>query len=103
MKKEGSAYDLPLALGILGALGHLDSKTLLNCLFIGELSLNGELKPVPGALSISMMAKDNGIKKIFAKAKCKRSWSCKGHRTYPSRFPPGNSRDPIGEKNRESQ
>ncbi|GAB6886540.1 YifB family Mg chelatase-like AAA ATPase [Desulfothermus okinawensis JCM 13304] len=65
MKKEGSAYDLPLALGILGALGHLDSKTLLNCLFIGELSLNGELKPVPGALSISMMAKDNGIKKIF--------------------------------------
>ena len=57
IKKEGSAYDLPMAIGILAAEGTLD-KTLLDSYFlIGELSLDGTVKPVRGALSIAIAAK----------------------------------------------
>ncbi len=57
IKKEGSAYDLPMAIGILAAEGTLE-KTLLDSYFlIGELSLDGTVKPVRGALSIAMAAK----------------------------------------------
>ena len=69
IKKQGSAYDLPLAIGILCALEKIEpsslNDTLNDTLFIGELSLNGELKPVYGALSIAMMAKETGIKRII--------------------------------------
>ena len=57
IKKEGSAYDLPMAIGILAAEGSFE-KTLLDAyLLIGELSLDGTVKPVRGALSIAMAAK----------------------------------------------
>ena len=65
IKKEGSAYDLPMAIGILAAEGTLE-KTLLDDFFlIGELSLDGTVKPVRGALSIAMAAKKEKVSGII--------------------------------------
>jgi magnesium chelatase family protein len=60
IKKEGSAYDLPMAVGILAAEGLIESKLLDRFLLIGELSLDGSIKSVRGALPVAMAArKDN--------------------------------------------
>src|SRR3990167_4972351 len=56
VKKEGTAYDLPIALGLLASSGLIPADRLKNFLFLGELSLNGELRPVKGALPIAIMA-----------------------------------------------
>src|ERR1700689_1674354 len=48
MKKEGSGFDLPMALGIVGAYGGLTQKTIEDCLFIGELSLDGGVRGIRG-------------------------------------------------------
>src|SRR3989338_6736893 len=62
--KTGSSFDLPIAVGILAASGFIQ-KTLLNsCLFLGELSLESKLRKVPGVISIALMARKQGIKKI---------------------------------------
>ena len=61
MKKEGSAFDLPMAIGILGGLGMLARPDLSDYLMVGELSLDGKLRPVRGALSIAMLARDQKI------------------------------------------
>ena len=65
VRKEGPAYDLPIAVGILAASrqiwqGHIDDG-----LFIGELSLDGSLRPVKGVLLMAALARDNGLKKLF--------------------------------------
>lgn len=54
IKKEGSSFDLAIALGILGATGQLESAQLSEYVILGQLSLDGSLKPVPGALSVAM-------------------------------------------------
>src|SRR3981081_141453 len=59
VRKEGAGFDLPVALGILGAMGAL--KGLENYLSTGELSLDGATRPVRGALSMAVCARDNGI------------------------------------------
>ena len=64
IKKEGSAYDLPMAIGILAAEGLIEKKLLDDYLFIGELSLDGAIKPVRGALPIAMAAKKDKVKGI---------------------------------------
>src|SRR5262245_46104795 len=61
MKKEGSAFDLPMAIGILGSLGMMARSDLSDYLMVGELSLDGKLRPVRGALSIAMLARDRKI------------------------------------------
>ena len=58
VKKEGSAFDLPLAVGILGGHGLLNRQDLSEYLLVGELSLDGKLRPVRGVLSIAMLARD---------------------------------------------
>lgn len=63
-KKAGTVYDLPVLIGILAASG--DIKNLPeDAAFFGELSLAGELRPVPGALPMALAAKKLGIKKLF--------------------------------------
>lgn len=62
LPKEGSAFDLPIAIGILVANGDLQIE---EGLFFGELSLNGALRHTKGALLLALFAKDKGIKKIF--------------------------------------
>lgn len=64
VKKEGSGFDLPIALGILGTTGALLKPELKNYLFMGELALDGGLRPIKGALSIASMARHKGIRKL---------------------------------------
>ena len=64
IKKEGSAYDLPMALGILAAEGLVQKERLQQYFLLGELSLDGEIKPIRGALSIAVAAKKEGLKGI---------------------------------------
>jgi len=63
--KEGSLFDLPIAVGILAASGIINRECLATSLFVGELSLEGKLRPIPGMISIALMAKDRKIKSIF--------------------------------------
>jgi magnesium chelatase family protein len=65
IKKEGSAYDLPMAVGILAAEGNVEKNLLNDYLLIGELSLDGSVKPVRGALSIAMAAKKEKVKGLI--------------------------------------
>ena len=62
MRKEGSAYDLPIAMGILAASGQIKSETIGNYLIMGELSLDGSLQPIRGALPIAIKAREEGFK-----------------------------------------
>lgn len=67
IRKQGSGYDLPIAIGMLIADGQIKFDTK-DSIFYGELSLDGKLRPVNGALSLAIMAKANGFKKIFLPA-----------------------------------
>ena len=60
IRKEGSAYDLPLAIGILAASEQMKSAGLERCIIMGELSLDGAIQPVKGALPIALQAKSEG-------------------------------------------
>jgi len=60
LPKESGRYDLPIALGILAAMGLVDAARLASCEFAGELSLAGELRPVRGALALALAAKKGG-------------------------------------------
>jgi magnesium chelatase family protein len=66
VRKEGSAYDLPLALALLAASGVLDPERLDGFYFAGELSLTGELKPVNGILPLAIQARDDGARGVLA-------------------------------------
>jgi magnesium chelatase family protein len=66
VKKEGPALDLPIAVGILSANRQIDFATHNNdFIIIGELSLNGQIRPVSGMLSIALMARKKGIKNLI--------------------------------------
>ena len=65
IKKEGSAYDLPMAIGILAAEGTVEKTRLEEYLLIGELSLDGSVKPVRGALPIAMAAQKENVKGLI--------------------------------------
>ena len=62
LRKEGSAYDLTLAVGILVATGQIKAEELSQYVIMGELSLDGGLQPIKGALSIAIKAKEEGFK-----------------------------------------
>lgn len=62
IKKEGPAFDLAIALGILAATGQIDSQFLQKYIFMGELSLDGLIRPVGGALSVAMAADTENFK-----------------------------------------
>ena len=64
IKKEGSGFDLPMALGILGAYGGLNKKEITDCLFVGELSLDGGVRGVRGALPIAIEARGKKIPRL---------------------------------------
>jgi magnesium chelatase family protein len=62
IRKEGSGYDLAIALGILGASGQTDTSRFADYLVMGEMSLDGNLRPVKGALSVAAGARTAGFK-----------------------------------------
>ncbi|HTW79270.1 MAG TPA: YifB family Mg chelatase-like AAA ATPase [Terracidiphilus sp.] len=61
LKKEGSGFDLPIAVGILGAYGALRVSDLSQFLFVGELGLDGSLRSIPGVLPMAVMAREKNI------------------------------------------
>jgi magnesium chelatase family protein len=65
LKKEGSSFDLPIAIGIVGAEGVIGLDSAEGYLFTGELSLDGKMKPVRGALSMAMKARELGLKGVI--------------------------------------
>src|SRR5713101_8002538 len=64
IKKEGSGFDLPMALGILGAYGGLKPKEIDDCLFVGELSLDGGIRGIRGTLPIAIEARGRKIRRL---------------------------------------
>lgn len=65
MKKEGSAYDLPIAMGILAASEQVNGENMGQYLMVGEVMLDGTLQQVKGALPIALAAKANGFKGLI--------------------------------------
>ena len=66
LRKEGAAYDLPLAVGILAASSQINLQTDLNkTLIMGELSLDGSVQPIKGALPMAIKAKEDGFESVF--------------------------------------
>ena len=65
IRKEGSAYDLPLAIGILASVGEIKDEKLSKYLIIGELSLDGSLQPIKGALPIAISAREQGFEGLI--------------------------------------
>lgn len=63
--KEGASFDLPIAIGILAACGMVKKDLLRKSLFIGELSLEGNVRKVPGIISIALFAKRKKIERLF--------------------------------------
>ncbi|MGC2636171.1 MAG: YifB family Mg chelatase-like AAA ATPase [Acidobacteriaceae bacterium] len=84
LKKEGSGFDLPMAVGILGAYGALQLRELDDFLLIGELGLDGALRPVPGMLPVAVAARERGIKNlIIPKANAREAAVVDGVSVYP--------------------
>ena len=65
LRKEGSQYDLPIAIGILSATEQITTSYIEDSLFIGELSLNGTLRAVKGVLPLVARARERGLKRVF--------------------------------------
>src|SRR6476619_7561381 len=66
VRKEGASFDLPIALGILGANGDLvEDENLIHILCVGELSLDGRVRPIKGALPIAILAREAMIQHLI--------------------------------------
>ncbi|MFY9591483.1 MAG: magnesium chelatase domain-containing protein, partial [Bacteroidales bacterium] len=65
LRKEGSAYDLPIAVGILAASEQISFSKLEDYIIMGELSLDGNVNPIKGALPIAINARENGFKGLI--------------------------------------
>jgi len=86
VKKEGSAYDLPMALGILTASGQLESEILKEFMVLGELALDGTLRPIHGALVVALEAKARGKRGILLpEENAREAAMVEGIKVYPMR------------------
>lgn len=70
LPKVGTAFDLPIAIGILFADGQVSGEKIPNTIFMGELSLDGELRPIDGAIALAIAASEFGAKRIVLPAEC---------------------------------
>ena len=84
LKKEGSGFDLPIAVGILGAYGALRTNDLRQFLLVGELGLNGSLRPILGMLPVAILAREKNIPNlILPAANAAEAAVVKGVNIYP--------------------
>ena len=65
LKKDGAAFDVPIAVGMLCAAGVVAPEEVADALFVGELALDGSLRPVRGVLPIAVWARRNGLRRLF--------------------------------------
>lgn len=85
IRKEGPAYDLPIAVGILAATGYLPTDRLSNFWLIGELSLDGSIRPVTGVLPVALAAFNHGAKNIIVpEANAEEAGLVEGLTVYPA-------------------
>lgn len=68
LRKEGSSFDLPIALGLLAATGVVSPESLAGTLILGELSLDGGVRPIKGALPMALMASRQGCRRLLLPA-----------------------------------
>ncbi len=84
IKKEGSSYDLPIAIGILTATENIKSELLKDFIILGELALDGTLRPVHGILPVAVEAKKNNLRGIILpKENSKEAAMVEGIEVYP--------------------
>ena len=83
IKKEGPSFDLPIAIGILAASGQIDFNNLEDFVFLGELALNGKIRPIKGALPIAMSLKNSHKKLILPEENAREASIVEGVETYP--------------------
>lgn len=65
IKKEGTAFDLPIAVGLLASSELIPAESFRDCLILGELSLHGEVKPIHGALPVALLARLKKFSKVI--------------------------------------
>ena len=68
LRKIGPGFDLPLAMAILAASGQVEREQVEGCVFAGELSLTGELRPIRGALAVAQGTRAHGLARIVVPA-----------------------------------
>ena len=90
LPKEGPAYDLPIALGILFASEQLKKQDISDSIFLGELSLDGSLRRIWGILPCTIMARDKKFRNILMRHRCRRLFTfcivTRDFATYGSNF-----------------
>jgi magnesium chelatase family protein len=82
-KKEGPCFDLPIAIGILTASGQIDFNNIKDFVFLGELALNGRIRPIKGALPIAMSLKNSNKKLVLPEENAHEASIVEGVQTYP--------------------
>lgn len=86
LRKEGAAFDLPIALGILIATGVLAETAVESVAVVGELALGGEIRPVRGALAVGFTCRQQGIRALLVPAdNCAEATAVRGLRVLPAR------------------
>ncbi len=86
IKKEGSGFDLPMAMGILGAYGGLTKREVADWVLVGELSLDGGIRGVRGALPVAVAAKTNKIQNLIVpEVNAREAAVVSGLKVYPVR------------------
>ncbi len=83
VRKEGSAFDLPIALGLLSASKQLDPEVLEDALILGELALDGSLRPIPGALAVALALKGGSKRLLLPAANAGEAAVAEGVPVYP--------------------
>jgi magnesium chelatase family protein len=68
LRKEGPAFDLPMALGLLGATEVITQEAFEGCLVVGELSLDGGLRPIRGVLAVALLCRREGVPRLLVPA-----------------------------------
>ena len=85
VRKEGSAFDLPIALGLLAASGPLEPERLAGVVALGELALDGGLRPVPGALAVALALKNTGKRLLLPAENAPEAAMVEGVSVHPLR------------------
>lgn len=104
LPKDGTAYDLAMAVAVLSGSGQIEASKLTDKMFVGELALDGKVRAIPGVLSYAQLAKAQGIRQLFVPAANAAEAALLSElAVYPVKNLRGVYRHLIGEKSIEQQ